>query len=44
VARHEYRSRAEALRAAVQEFVARHEQLRIDAALAAGYGAVPPRR
>lgn len=42
VARHVYRSRAEALRAAVTEFVARRREAQIDAQLAAGYGLRPP--
>lgn len=42
VAAHEFRSRAEALRAAVGEFLANRREARIDAQLAAGYGAVPP--
>lgn len=42
VAEHEFRSRAEALRAAVQEFVARRRDAKIDAELAAGYGVHPP--
>lgn len=37
----EFRSRAEALRAAVQDFLARRREERIDAQLAAGYAAVP---
>ncbi|HEY0813754.1 MAG TPA: ribbon-helix-helix domain-containing protein [Pseudonocardia sp.] len=37
-----FRSRAEALRTAVDEFVARRREERIDAELAAGYGARPP--
>lgn len=42
VAAHEFRSRAEALRAAVGQFLASRREERIDAQLAAGYGAVPP--
>lgn len=42
VAEHEFRSRAEALRAAVQEFLAQRREARIDAQLDAGYGARPP--
>lgn len=41
VERHEFRSRAEVLRAAVAEFVARRREERIDAQLAAGYAAQP---
>lgn len=41
VERHEFRSRAEALRAAVGEFVARRREERIDAELTAGYAARP---
>ncbi|MDN5931477.1 MAG: ribbon-helix-helix protein, CopG family [Pseudonocardia sp.] len=37
----EFRSRAEALRAAVAEFLARRREARIDAQLEAGYAAVP---
>ena len=37
----EFRSRAEALRAAVGEFLARRREARIDAQLEAGYAAVP---
>lgn len=42
VAEQEYRSRAEALRAAVAEFLARRREERIDAQLEAGYRAAPP--
>ncbi len=42
VERHEFRSRAEVLRAAVHEFIARRRESRIDAELAAGYGVQPP--
>jgi metal-responsive CopG/Arc/MetJ family transcriptional regulator len=41
VATHRYRSRAEALRAAVAEFIARRREEQIDAELEAGYAAVP---
>ncbi len=41
VERHEFRSRAEALRAAVNEFLARRREERIDAELEAGYRARP---
>ncbi len=37
VSDHEFRSRAEALRAAVGEFLARRREARIDAQLEAGY-------
>jgi Arc/MetJ-type ribon-helix-helix transcriptional regulator len=42
VRQHEFASRAEALRAAVTEFLGRRRQLKIDAALAAGYGVTRP--
>ncbi len=42
VHRGEFRSRAEALRTATAEFLARQREARIDAQLAAGYAAVPP--
>lgn len=42
MADHEFRSRAEALRAAVGEFLARRREARIDAQLEAGYAAMPP--
>lgn len=42
VSDHEFRSRAEALRAAVGEFLAHRREARIDAQLEAGYAAVPP--
>jgi Arc/MetJ-type ribon-helix-helix transcriptional regulator len=42
VATHRYRSRAEALRAAVAEFVGRRREEEIDAQLAAGYALHPP--
>ncbi|MGL4744174.1 MAG: ribbon-helix-helix domain-containing protein [Dermatophilaceae bacterium] len=41
VAGHEFRSRAEALRAAVQEFLARRHEARVDAQLESGYRAHP---
>jgi Arc/MetJ-type ribon-helix-helix transcriptional regulator len=41
VAGQEFRSRAEALRAAVGEFLARRREARIDAQLEAGYGLHP---
>lgn len=42
VAAAEFKSRAEALRAAVAELLARRREARIDAQLAAGYAVVPP--
>lgn len=41
VAEHEFRSRAEALRTAVDEFLRRRREARIDAELEAGYQATP---
>ncbi|MGL4175991.1 MAG: ribbon-helix-helix domain-containing protein [Dermatophilaceae bacterium] len=41
VAGHEFRSRAEALRAAVHEFLTRRREAQIDAQLEAGYEARP---
>ncbi|WP_300007867.1 ribbon-helix-helix domain-containing protein [Pseudonocardia sp.] len=41
VADHEFRSRAEALRAAVGEFLAQRREARVDAQLEAGYRAHP---
>ncbi len=38
----EFRSRAEVLRTAVREMLARRHEAEIDAELAAGYGAQPP--
>ncbi|MGQ0779263.1 MAG: hypothetical protein ACT4NY_33425 [Pseudonocardiales bacterium] len=38
----EFRSRAEVLRAAVSEMLARRRETKIDAELAAGYGAALP--
>lgn len=38
----EFRSRAEVLRAAVREMLARRREAEIDADLAAGYGVRPP--
>jgi Arc/MetJ-type ribon-helix-helix transcriptional regulator len=40
----EFRSRAEALRTAVHEMLARRREAKIDAELAAGYGVQPPAR
>lgn len=42
VVTHRYRSRAEVLRAAVEEFVQRRREEQIDAQLAAGYAVHPP--
>lgn len=42
MARREFRSRAEVLRTAVHEFMARRREVEIDTALAAGYGMQPP--
>ncbi|MGH3931625.1 MAG: ribbon-helix-helix domain-containing protein [Pseudonocardiaceae bacterium] len=38
----EFRSRAEVLRTAVSEMLARRREVEIDAKLTAGYGAAPP--
>ncbi|MCA1673859.1 MAG: ribbon-helix-helix domain-containing protein [Actinobacteria bacterium] len=40
----EFPSRAEVLRTAVREMLARRREAQIDAELATGYGAQPPRR
>jgi len=40
----EFRSRAEVLRAAVSEMLARRREVEIDAELATGYGVAPPAR
>jgi Arc/MetJ-type ribon-helix-helix transcriptional regulator len=40
----EFRSRAEVLRTAVREMLARRHEAEIDAELAAGYGVQPPAR
>lgn len=42
VERREFRSRAEVLRTAVREFLARRRDAEIDVQLAAGYGVQPP--
>lgn len=42
VSEHVFRSRAEAMRAAVAEFLVRRREARIDAQLEAGYRAHPP--
>lgn len=40
----EFSSRAEVLRTAVSEMLARRREVKIDAKLAAGYGVAPPAR